>query len=75
MNKKAPTLETKEIDLLNRKHQIMKMLNGMKGIDLSQEDMGLGDTHGGEQDSQGGFKKSQVIIPPLDFSKLKSYSS
>jgi hypothetical protein len=58
LNKKAPTLETKEIDLLNRKHQIMKMLNGMKGIDLSQEDMGLSDTHGGEQDSQGGFKKS-----------------
>ena len=35
LNKKILTLDTKETDLLSRKNQIMKMLNGMKGIDLT----------------------------------------
>lgn len=48
MNKKIDTLEAKEIDLLNRKNQIMKMLSDMKGVDLRDEDDSFG---GGDQDS------------------------
>ncbi len=51
------------------------MLSNMKGADLRQdEDIQDFYVRNGDQEDNG-FKKSQVYIPPLDFSKLKSFSS
>jgi hypothetical protein len=65
----------KEIDLQNRKNQIKFMLNDINKLDISQDEIALKDIDTlSEIDASNALHK-KPLVPPLDFSRLKSSSS